>query len=109
LDNEMPSDLPAETRWKMDAYMRTLHVTLRRTVQVTVRGRDGGRGSFIITAEYGRTVALFGVYVARDKTVLPIDLVRRGGVFVDMMSGRTSDTAEALLPLAVRDAAWQLA
>ncbi len=73
-----------------------------------VAGRDGGAGTLDVLSVEGRVVAVVGEYAFRNATTIAIEIAAVGTTFEDMATGRTATTPDALLPLVVRDAPWNV-
>jgi hypothetical protein len=105
---EMPCDAVDDSNSATVSDSEALRGPRWRSIQLTIRGRDGGEGLLVITAEYGRAMVIVGEYVATDGTTARIEIIRRGAQYVDTTTGQNSEVAEALLPLVVRDAPWDV-
>lgn len=82
---------------------------LRRTIRLVVVGRDGGRGWLRITSEETLVTSVVGEYSAPNGVTIAMNVVAAGDMFEDTVSGRRATTPEALLPLVIRDAPWDVA
>ena len=77
-------------------------------IPLVIRGRGGGCGRTEITSDRGRVTTIVGEYVAPGGATTAIGVIAVGDTFENMGSRRRASTPEALLPLVVRDAPWDV-